>query len=132
MRGDGGDEDDRAAAWIEVSGLLLGHHGGGQLGGVVGAEHVDVHAPGDGLGGAIHEGLVGADAGGGYSVDLVILMSEDGLRRQGSRWDKGGLQAVDTPEILYDLVEGGLEACVISHVASAQANPLLSIVYTIS
>ena len=110
MRGDGGDEDDRAATRVEVGGLLLGHLGGGQLGGVVGAEHVDVHTPGDGLGGALHEGLVGADAGGGYSVGLVILVNENGLRRQGSRWDKADLQAVDTPEILYDLVEGGLEA----------------------
>ena len=43
-------------------------------------------------------------------MGLVILVSENGLRRQGSRWDKADLQAVDTPEILYDLVEGGLEA----------------------
>ena len=67
MCGDGGDEDDRAAARVEVSGLLLGHLGSGKLGSVVGAKYVDVHAPGDGLGGALYEGLVGADASSGYS-----------------------------------------------------------------
>ena len=40
------------------------------------------------------------------------------------------LQAVDMPEIFYDLVEADLEASVISHVAPAQANILVSNIYT--
>jgi hypothetical protein len=42
-------------------------------------------------------------------------------------WHGADLQAIDAPEILYDFVEGDLEACVISHVAPAQVKPLFSI-----
>ena len=42
-------------------------------------------------------------------------------------WYEADLQAIDAPEILYDLIEGGLKACMIRHVAPTQANPLFSI-----
>lgn len=53
VSGDGGDEDDGSAAAVELGRLLLRHLGGGQLRGVVGAEHVDIHAPSDRLGVAL-------------------------------------------------------------------------------
>jgi hypothetical protein len=92
------------------------------LGGVVCAKYVDVHAPGNGLGGALHEWFVGADTGSGHTIGrlfheqngLVLAREED-------------LQAVDPAEILYDLVEGNLKAGVICHIAPAQTKPRFSI-----
>jgi hypothetical protein len=42
------------------------------------------------------------------------------------------LHAVNPPKIFYDLIEGDLEACVIRHVAPANANLHFSIVQTTS
>lgn len=70
--GDGSNEDDGPAAAVELGRLLLRHLGGGQLGGVVCAEHVDIHAPSDRLGVALQEGLVRADPGGGHPFEVGV------------------------------------------------------------
>lgn len=64
-------------------------------------------------------------------MGLVSLVSDNGLRRR-EPLGQVDLQAVDTPEILYYLVKSDFEASVIGHVAPAQTNPLVSIIYTIS